>query len=289
MSLPSIEVAAGRVEVLHRLALAVELVDGVTRGPVWRGPAVGRETARSVAAARRPPRRGRARPDPAIPFDRRSDSCFLLRHESPVTGSFVIRVVDRTRTWVPRRFLLPLWTLAEVSAADRVPPAGPFVPATARSLRPWLLPGFGYPLARGTTGLSARIVVAGQPARWARVEVFTTAGRVGWGHADEHGQVLVVLTEQAAYPVLGTQGFQVAVRVHVRDPAAASPVEPHDPLADLPVEPVARSSNPPLPSDLDNDLLRGTRRPPAYATAPDQVRSLAVGTLSHLGDIAVSP
>jgi len=283
------KVPAGRVDVLHRLALAVQLVDSVTRLPVWRGPDVGRETAWSVAAAHLPPRRGRTPVGPAIAFDRHSDSSFLLRHESRVVGNVTIRVSDRSRTWVPRRISLPLWSLDEVSAADQVPPTGAFVPTDARLLRAWLLPGQAYPLPRGATGFTARVMRDGMPVRWARVEAFTTPGRVGWGHGDEHGQVLVVLTERPAFPAPGTKTFQVAVRVHGPDPQAVPPMDPIDPLADLPTEAVPRSSNPPTAQDLDSDLLRGLRRPASYVTANDEVKTLSVGTVTHLGDITFSP
>jgi hypothetical protein len=123
------------------------------------------------------------------------------------------------------------------------------------------------------------------PVRWARVELFTAAGRIGWGHGDERGEVVVVAGDRATFPPLGTATIPVAVRVHRRgNPPAPSP---GDPLADLVSERILRPHAPPVPADLDNDRLRGITRPSVYLTAPDQVVSLTAGRITDGGDLAV--
>jgi hypothetical protein len=282
--------AAGTLDVLHRLALAVEPVDART-GRLASGVRVGHETARAAAAAGLR-RRGQGALDPLARHTTRAGDRFLLRHGPTVGGRARIRLDGAARRWVPRRFDVPLWTLAEVEAADDVPgrtASGPFVPALSRLLRPWLLPGSGYVLARGTTGARFRVLLAGAGVRWVRVEAFGEGGqRAGWAHGDERGEVLLVVDGPVVAP---SRPFHVvvAVRVHWPDPAQQPQPDPLDPLADLVVEPITRSAAPPTPSDLDNDTLRGITRPPGYLTvAADVVLTLPFGEVVEAADIVIA-
>ena len=285
-----IDVAAGRVDVLHRLALAVKPRDAVTARPVTSGIRVGFETSRTLAA--RPRRRGDPTPldpvlnFPAVPLD--TGAAFVLRHGYRDRTRVTLRVDDPERRWVPRRFVIPLWTAAEVEATDAVPPpaSGP-IPAESRLLLPWLLPGPAYPVTPGATGVQLRIIRDGVPVRWARVEVFGTGGhRIAWAHGDEHGQALLILAGTGAIPPPAPATFDVAIRVHAPDPGA---VDPRDPLADLAVEPVTRSSAPPTAQDLDNDLLRGITPPSGYRRSPDVVVTLTVGKVIAFAHDITSP
>ena len=271
----TITVEAGEVDVPHRLALAVEAVDALTRDLAATRLRVSRETAREPAGDRR---RG---------FRDQGGSVFVLRH-SPSSASALVRLVDPGREYVARRLEVPLWPRDEVALADARPP-GVFVSARSRLLRPWLLPGAAYRMPRGTTGLRCRILQGGEPVRWPRVEVLTTAGLLGWGHGDERGEVLVVATERTAFPPAGGTFF-VVVRVHLRDSQVVVPlIRPGDPLSDLVVEQVPRSSVPPTGADLDNPLLRGLAVPAGYSTAPDLVRVLTVGEIAEIGDLTPLP
>jgi hypothetical protein len=277
MTAETITVAAGEVDVYHRLALAVQGIDALTRDRATGGRlAVTRETARAPTG------------DTVRGFRDHGGSVFVLRH-APSSATALVRMADRSREYVARRLEVPLWPRAVVAQADaRLP--GVFVPALSRLLRPWLLPGVAYRLPRGTTSLRCRILHRGQPVRWPRVELFTTGGRLGWGHGDERGEVVVVATERAAFPAAGTTTFQVAVRVHLRDPQVVVPlVRPGDQLSDLVVEQVPRSAAPPAPGDLDNDLLRGLAVPTGYTTAPDQVATLTAGVAANIGDLSPLP
>ncbi|MEV8098557.1 hypothetical protein [Kitasatospora sp. NPDC085879] len=262
----TITVDAGRVDVLHRLALAVRPLDARTAAPAT-GIRVGREA---------PPPGGAVRP-----LESHGAAGSVLRHGTGGVRNrtVVLRLDDPARRLVPRRFRLPLWTAAELTGADGRPPAAGYVPAASRLLRPWLLPGVAYPVTGGLTGLRLRVTYLGLPVRWPRVEAFGPGGvRVGWAHGDEYGQVLLLVDGTGTLPHPAPSAFDVALRTAVPDRAHLPPVDPLDPLADLVVEDIPRSQAPPTREDLDNPVLRGIAAPPGYRTATrDVVRSLTVG------------
>ena len=264
-------VDAGPVTAVHRLALAVQVVDATTGQPAAGRLRVSRETARAPSGGPGLIDHGGGR--------------FALTYARADSVDAVVRVADPTRRYVARRLVMALWPLARVVGSDQDPPTAGFVPASSRTLRPWLLPGSAAMLPRGTTALRARVVHGGRPVRWARVEVFTSAGRIGWGHGDERGEVLVVAGDRATYPPLGTAMFPVAVRIH--RPGNPPATDPGDPLADLATERIPRPQAPPVPADLDNDRLRGVTPPPTYLTAPDQVITLTAGRITDGGDLTV--
>jgi hypothetical protein len=283
--------AAGTVDVLHRLALAVEPLDAGT-GRLASGVRVGHENAAAAAAAALR-RRGRGTLDPLARHAAPAGDRVVLRHGPAFGGQVRLRLDDAARRFVPRRVEVPLWTLAEVEAADEAPgrgATGPVVPATSRLLRPWLLPGSGHVPARGTTGARFRVLLAGAGVRWPRVEAFGTDGkRAGWAHGDERGEVLLLFNG----PVIRSEddpfAALFAIRVHWPDPAQQPPPDPLDPLADLVVEPITRSAAPPAPGDLDNERLRGITRPPRYLTvATDVAVTLPIGEVTRTADIALA-
>lgn len=271
MTADPIVVDAGPVTAVHRLALAVLAVDAFTQAATGAPVRVLLETVRQ-------PRGGPG-------FHDHGGARFVLTHRPGASTDVVVRLSDPDRRHVPRRLTVRLWPLPMVQGADQRPPAASFVPAASRLLRPWLLPGSAVTLPRGTTALRCRLVRAGAPVRWARVELFTTTGRLGWGHGDERGEVVVIATERASYPAAGTATFSAVLRVHV--PAAPPAVDPEDPLADLVVEQLLRSTAPPGPTDLDNARLRGISAPPGYLTLADQVLTLTTGEVSTSPDITV--
>jgi hypothetical protein len=118
---------------------------------------------------------------------------------------------------------------------------------------------------------------AGGPVRWARLTAVRPAdGPVGHGHADERGEFLVVVTDTGSLPPPAPSSLDLDLVVTAPDPAAAAPVDPADRYADLVVEPVGRPSNPPLPGELDNAVLRGTATPPGYVPNTAAVPTLTV-------------
>ncbi|MFJ3204916.1 hypothetical protein [Streptomyces sp. NPDC086989] len=288
-----ITVEAGAVDVLHRLALAVRPLDARSRAPAGPGLRVGWESTPV-------PGRRRHAPDPVRPLEGHGATGFVLRHTTAgaLPAAVTVRVDDPARRWIPRRFTVPLWTPAELSGADERPPTAPHVPAGARLLIPWLLPGPGYPVPQGTTGLRLRVTRPdAAPVRWPRVDAFGPGGvPLGWAHGDEHGQVLLLIDGVGVLPYPGPSRFPVALRTHAPDPpppgpvAGPPPAPSADPLAGLVAEPLVRSANPPRPQDLDNEVLRGTARPAGYRTAAaDTVRTLTVGRVVHAADLPHTP
>lgn len=276
--LGTIATSVGPAVVVHRGALAVEPRDGLT-GRAATGVRVGRETARFAHDLARRRRGGPLdRRYPAVPLEPGPGSRFLLRYGPSVRPTITVRVDAPAGRWVRRRFAVAVRPPATVAAADDdPPPPGAYVPVAARLLRPSLLPGAAYPLPPGTTGVRLRVTRGGRPVPWTRVVAFGAGGqRIGWGHGDEHGQVVVVL------PVTGTGNppqpgrFDVALRVHA---------PPGDPPADAPLEPVPLFGA----AGPDPDLLRGLALPAGYLAAPDLPHRCTVGRMDALGTHEIGP
>lgn len=85
-----------------------------------------------------------------------------------------------------------------------------------------------------------------------------------------------MITDTGSLPPPPPESLQIDLQVIALDPATAPPVDPHDAYADLVVEAVGRPSNPPLPAELDNDVLRGTATPPGYVANTEAVPTLTV-------------
>ncbi|MEL1623597.1 hypothetical protein, partial [Acinetobacter baumannii] len=73
-------------------------------------------------------------------------------------------VEEFARRYVPRRFTISPWQLADVAE-----PA-PYVEPSARLVRVWLLPGSAYPLPGTATVIRGRVTQNGEPKRWARIQ-----------------------------------------------------------------------------------------------------------------------
>jgi hypothetical protein len=257
--------------VLHRLALVVESVDSVVERRASTRVRIGREVSPLLLPVGYesswpcldliPRGPGRA----MIVFDRRTPA-------KPVR----IRIVDPARRYVARRFELPLWTLAEIVAAEAAPP---MVPAGSRLLRPWLSPGSAYQPAPSTTAIRGRVANGGTAVRWARITAIVddhhhAPQTVGWAHADERGEFLLVIADTGTLGPFPNE-LDIDLRVIAPDPQQAPPVS-GDAYADLVVEALPRSANPPAPHDLDNGILRGRAQPAGYAANTSAVPQLKV-------------
>lgn len=296
MSFAVIDTAAGPVQVTHRLALAVQLVDVVQQRPVPAGLRVGIETPRSVAAAVRAEERGSGRQWPAVAMRDHGGGDFVLGYGPSVGTSLRVRVDDPARRWVPRRLSVDAWPLTDVEAVDGTPP-GEVIPAMRRVVRIGLLPGAAYPSPGGVTGAFLTVVRDGAPVPWARVLAVTTAGRVGWGHGDEHGEVTVFAHRRDGVPDDRPRGFPVALRISYPDPQAppppppppGEPARPALPLSDrlrsVPLEPTAMPTAPQPPTDppdLDTDVALGFKVPDGYVNAPQRVVAFRVGAIRRI-------
>jgi hypothetical protein len=260
-----VTVLSGGQPVLHRLALALEIRDALTSRPVTAPVAVRREDSRRQLTG--------------------SGGRFLLLFGPGIRDEADLRVTDATRQVVPRRFRIPLWSLADVEAADQEPP-GPYIQALSRLLRVWLSPGAAGLPGPGFTVIRGRIAHGTEPVRWARIAARGPGGViVGRAHGDERGEFLLPVTGSGATPPPVPSQITVDLLVYARGPGGPPPPTAQelalDPLADLPLEAVPRSSSPPLPADLDNPLLRGVPLPPFYvpSTAPVSTQAVDVGDL----------
>jgi hypothetical protein len=290
-----IATSVGPADVLHRLVLGVEPRDALTGGPLATAVRVGQEVPpRLRAAAAR-----FADPWPCLDFETNGTARFKLRYRvgganrikvnpdgSPPT--ITVRIDDPRRRFVPRRFAVPLWTRLELERADPTRAGGPkgrYVPLASRLLRPYLFPGAANPIPRGTTGIRGQVVFNGQPVRWPRLFAQGPGNvRVGAAHGDERGEFLLVITGMGTTPPPPPSTIDVDLDIIATRPNAAPAPGLADPLADLVVENVARSSAPPQPSDLDNDVLRGVSTPTGYvpSTAAPLQLTVPVGELLAL-------
>ncbi|WP_018353258.1 hypothetical protein [Longispora albida] len=249
--------------VLHRLALGVEVIDGRT-GRLAQVPVrVGREVPMELSV---PDIRRLAWPCTDLEYS--GPGRFRQRQVPSLPSRVVLRAGDLARQFVPRRFELLLWPLADLEAADQTPPAGPFVPVASRLLRSWLLPAPSSAFAPGTTGVRGRITRGGVPVRWPRVTAFGPGGvPVGWAHGDDRGEFLLEVTGTGLLPPPVDSTIAIDLEISAR-PAAQTPApDPADWCGDLPVEWVPRAAIPPAPFSLDNPQLRGRARPPGYVAS----------------------
>lgn len=256
----TVPTAVGDAVVLHRLALAIDCVDAVT----GRGPRTPIRIGREVSAVVLPRHHDRAWP--CLEPDRRGPGRVLLRLDRRTPTRVTLRLVDPARRYVARRFALSLWTLPEILAGDA---ANTPVPGASRLLRPWLLPGSAASLSRGLTTVRGRVHDGNdRPVRWARITAVNPGNEaVGWAHADERGEFLLVVERTGALPAPAPTELPVRLRVTARDPAQRPRIDPDDPYADLAAEDITRSSAPPGPQDVDNDIVRGRAVPAGYVAS----------------------
>jgi hypothetical protein len=270
MTIPTV---VGDARVLHRLALAVECIDAVTRDLVTTSVRIGAEVAPRL----------RTNPGdsawPCADFAAHGPARAILLHRPPMPLTVTVRIADLTRRFVTRRLTTALHSDADVTASDSG--TGPYIPVGSRRLRVWLSPGSAYPLARATTGIRGRVVQGTTPVRWPRITALGPGNQaVGWAHGDERGEFVLVIvsTGTVAPPAPDT----LVVALTVTAPAVAA-TPGTDPSSDLVVEDVPPSHVPTQPGDLDNPLLRGRATPPGYvaSTVPTTL-TIPVGAMTTL-------
>jgi hypothetical protein len=262
--------------VLHRLALGVECLDAVTGSRISVPLRVGWQ-----AFARLRPRPL----DPSWPcldLEPVGTGRFRLRYAIPLpTAPLVIRVDDPARRYLPRRFAVPVRAPSAVDA--------PYVPVLSRVLRVWLAPGSAHQFVGGTSVVRGRVVRPdGSAVRWARLTALApTTAPAGRAVTDDRGEFVLPVLDPDQNPLEST--VQLLLYVSAANPAPAP--DPADRCADVPIEPIALSAVPPLPADLDNDLLRGTSLPAGFAPSaqpPAQVIAPIGSELSLLNDVVFS-
>lgn len=260
MSTDTIETSIGPVPVLHRLALGLIAHDVVTdRGTT--GPLrVGWEAVGHLLP------QGREAWWPCVDFERVGGGRFRLRATPRRPDQLTVRLYDPSRRYVPRRLGVTLWPYTAL--VDPVP--ANLIAVAARTLPIWLFPGAAYPVSPGTTAVRGRITRQGVPLPWARVNAVDGGGAIlGRAHGDDRGEFLMLIGDTNQNPLQST----VTVNLVVRGPGGPPPPAP---VLDPPIEPVARPSNPPLPADLDNPLLRGRTTPAGHVANTAVIPPLVV-------------
>jgi hypothetical protein len=236
------------IDVLHRLALGVELIDAVTQSPVTGRVEVFRESqprdlsADFVAESqpdgsvlwRHRTKHYTVKPQMA-PLDASGTSRFKMRYtDSPLTNGrpqhVSLRVVDSDGVIVPRRIAVTVRSRRDVEKGDE--PLGTPIAAVRRTLRLAVFPGAGYQVPTGATALRGQIFANGTPVAWARVRlVGGNAGElVAIGFGDALGQFLLVAPNRAPgtnhRPVL--KRLRLEVEAPAPPPLVAEPFEPRD-------------------------------------------------------------
>ncbi len=194
----------------------------------------------------------------------RHNSCrYALVYPPGRTSPIGLRLVDRTRRFVPRRLSYPV--PADIASAG--PPG--------RVRRPALFPGAAYDVSPTATGMRGRVTWKKAtdhevPVRWVRVQASINGQIVGWAHGDDRGEFLLMLGNEAGG--LGDLPAPLDATVTVFGPPAPVPIPADDPLGDLPVEALA--------ADPD-DVSAGRKLPPGYAATANSTRSVTfeLGTL----------
>lgn len=284
MTTDTITTGIGPVPVFHRLALGLVVRDAVTRGSPGTPLRVGWEASGHLLTRERARRRAAGsaidprRDWPCVEFERTGDGRFRLRAAPARPDTLTVRVDDPTRRHAPRRIEIALWP------HDRLIDETNPVPVAARTIPLWLLPGAGYPLARGTTAIRGRVARQGLAVPWARVAAVDAGDPtavLGRAHGDDRGEFLLILTTTNQNPVQST----VPVRLIVHGPAGT----PHQP----PVETARQPGNAPgTPGDPDLPVLRGEVPPPTHLphTGPAVTLTVEVGAeLVHTSDIPFQP
>ena len=214
----------------------------------------------------------------------------------------VVRIVDRHRAYVARRFSIPVPKLETVQDADAAHAADPASPLTPRAFRPVLFPGSAYGTAAGATVVRGRVVWESndRPAAWARVAartadeieirddngdvIATLQPLLGRAHGDEKGEFVLVVGPVPSGLGLGIEmklrTLDLSVRVQVRpEPPVTDPVESptgsrDDPLWHLPVEDVASLS----PTD---PVATGDTVPAGYTAGVTKNVTCRLGTATR--------
>jgi hypothetical protein len=279
-------------ERIRRLRMGIEPADALGSIQILLGIELFSE---SVPRPHRiPPRGGLGIPDISIglPRIRRSPSgrfaIAFVDAPGPNTGRIDIRLIDRDRRFVPRRFSIAAPLLAEVKTADHDHQSDPNIPLTPRGCRPLLFPGQNGGIQAGATVIQGRTTwgVGGPAAPWTRIEAMATGvnQQSPWrAHGDDRGEFVLVigpLDLAMARNLSSTVDIDVVVSGRpLPDPAANAPIESpaesrEDPLWHLPLEPV-NALDPPDP------VLLGEVQPPGYGSSTTRTITCRRGEVTH--------
>ena len=211
----------------------------------------------------------------------------------------LLRIIDPSRRYVPRRFSVPVPGEDTVLAAELAHATDPSLPPLPRSFRPALFPGAAYGAAAGATVLRGVVLDASTsvPVPWARVEARTaqpidviddqgnavaTHPVLGRAHGDDRGDFLLMVGALPRDVVVTatTPMIELLVRVTAGPSPAvfdvsASPLQsPRDPVWGLPVE---------IVPDLapDDGVTSGVTDPAGYTATVTETVSCRRGAATR--------
>ncbi len=275
----------------QRLALGLQLRDAVRRRDLTAPVRVELETGlphlspfgRSRARYSHPQRLGQ-RPTGLV---RHFSGRYSLHYFPDVAAHVDLRIYDLFRRHVPRRLRIPIVSLADVllREANEVPDY-----LAGRARFPQLYPGASYPVHGRVTGFRGRVLLAGEPLRWAVIEArASTNGDTVLARArgDDRGEFLLLIPPQATPASDLDVNFELAISVWGRpaDPVPPTAETPRlDPYWDAPLEVVTE----PVATD---DVSAGTAIPAGYVQADPVTIQLQVTRLLSsraLGDLNFS-
>jgi hypothetical protein len=284
-------------QVAHRLALGVSFIDALSRQPVCAPltcdlDSIGSRTYEQRCEVHSQGRQalrhaGRLAKLLARAMELAEDTTFKLRaygRRNPGQNGYLSD--NDPRQFVPRR-------LAFTPLLDHGIP-----PANRDNIRSaWLWPGASYPIPANATALRGRIrkgpdldhtrdvpwtrVVVTRPAPAPAVANFATESQLAWGHGDDRGEFLILISANAV-PWGMTPTSALTLRLWVFLPPVGVTFSTDDPLASLPLE---DGGNIAL-----NDVLRGTAIPSGYRQqaaidlppiSPGSIQSIAEATLLY--------
>lgn len=205
------------LENIYRLAIGFQPTDALRLQRIFRPVEM---------TVEQPPKAGKK------PVILRHSSCLhALLYYPALVNQVNVRIQEDLRQFVPRRFAVPLHTLATADS----------FPFTDRVRRPFMFPGAAFDIDSCATGIRGRVLRDGLPMRWARIQaVLSSSGQVvGRAHGDDRGEFLLVIGADAI--PIGDLVNPLTLQVTVFGPAVM-PVPPTpdassiDPLWDLPVE-----------------------------------------------------
>lgn len=262
------------VEIIHRLALGIEPIDSHYRRRL------------SYDIQLRHDAENFNLPRPPIDVhvtNNRVSNLFSLRYQPGVTTPIDLRAFDLDitrrrydpkydrRRIVPRRFRIPILTLADVEAQEQIDR----LQFRRRIRRPVFFPGAAYDAGLTATALRGRVLRNGRPMRWARV-VARLAGQplvLGRAHGDDRGEFLLLLNSNAA--IGSTLPIPLNIDVAVSGPTAVPVPNPAnqeelDPLWDLPLEQLS------APGAAD-PVAAGETLPAGYGATTTQTITFTLG------------
>jgi hypothetical protein len=225
---------------------------------------------------------------PTVPVN--DSGRFAITYQvSGITSPVAVRLYDTGRRYVPRRFRLPVPTLATVVAEEQAADTSPWPPIPSRAFRPTLYPGAQFGPQAGATTVRGWVVRNdGSPVRWVRVSAIDAdhGFAIGWAHGDDRGEfVLVLQTSDAGLFSPASAMVRTTLTISARPTPSTidSPAQSHaDPLWDLEVET--------LPAPGLPDAVSNGQTPPAdYSQSVTSTLTFVKGTSSHTATPFVIP